>query len=204
MRSAKDQAAHTQLKFRQEGQAAQTELQKRDLRAALQEKEQAHFAKSKGVNFEEERKKDLQLLEAAPPEEEGRRRDLIPRAADADDADDDSGSSSDDDENDDDEEELLKAELERIRQERAVEAEKRAAEEAKRRQSEKESELRGGNPLLAQIAAGQPVDFSVKRRWDEDVVFKNQTRGEVKAPRRFINDTVRSDFHRKFLERYIK
>jgi protein CWC15 len=41
-------------------------------------------------------------------------------------------------------------------------------------------------------------------RWDEDVVFKNQTRGEVKAPRRFINDTVRSDFHRKFLERYIK
>ena len=59
----------------------------------------------------------------------------------------------------------MKAELERIRQERAVEAEKRAAEEAKRRQSEKESELRGGNPLLAQIAAGQPVDFSVKRRW---------------------------------------
>jgi protein CWC15 len=43
-----------------------------------------------------------------------------------------------------------------------------------------------------------------KRRWDEDVVFKNQTRGEVKAPRRFINDTVRSDFHRRFLERYIR
>jgi len=41
-------------------------------------------------------------------------------------------------------------------------------------------------------------------RWDEDVVFKNQTRGEVKAPRRFINDTVRSDFHRRFLERYIR
>jgi protein CWC15 len=41
-------------------------------------------------------------------------------------------------------------------------------------------------------------------RWDEDVVFKNQTRGEVKAARRFINDTVRSDFHKKFLERYIR
>jgi protein CWC15 len=36
------------------------------------------------------------------------------------------------------------------------------------------------------------------------VVFKNQTRGEVKAARRFINDTVRSDFHKKFLERYIR
>jgi hypothetical protein len=44
----------------------------------------------------------------------------------------------------------------------------------------------------------------VAASWDEDVVFKNQTRGEVKAQRRFINDTVRSDFHRKFLERYIK
>lgn len=46
--------------------------------------------------------------------------------------------------------------------------------------------------------------FAVMHRWDDDVVFKNQTRGEVKAQRRFINDTVRSDFHRRFLERYIK
>jgi protein CWC15 len=41
-------------------------------------------------------------------------------------------------------------------------------------------------------------------RWDEDVVFKNQSRGEEKEKKRFINDTVRNDFHRKFLRRYIK
>ena len=44
----------------------------------------------------------------------------------------------------------------------------------------------------------------VKRRWDDDVVFRNQARGEPKAQKRFINDTIRSDFHRRFLTRYIK
>lgn len=43
-----------------------------------------------------------------------------------------------------------------------------------------------------------------KCRWDDDVVFKNQARGETKTPKRFINDTIRSDFHRKFLQRYMK
>lgn len=40
--------------------------------------------------------------------------------------------------------------------------------------------------------------------WDDDVVFRNQSRGEPKAAKRFINDTIRSDFHRKFLNKYIK
>ncbi len=62
--------------------------------------------------------------------------------------------------------------------------------------------LRTGNPLLG--LGGATADVAIKRRWDDDVVFRNQTRGEVKAQRRFINDTVRSDFHRRFLERYIR
>jgi len=42
-------------------------------------------------------------------------------------------------------------------------------------------------------------------RWDDDVVFKNCARGDVdKKERRFINDTLRSDFHKKFMEKYIK
>ncbi|KAI8001400.1 hypothetical protein LOK49_LG09G00453 [Camellia lanceoleosa] len=40
--------------------------------------------------------------------------------------------------------------------------------------------------------------------WDDDVVFKNQARGEFKAPKRFINDTIRNDFHQKFLHKYMK
>jgi protein CWC15 len=45
----------------------------------------------------------------------------------------------------------------------------------------------------------------VKRRWDDDVVFKNCAKGDDKvAVKGFINDTLRSDFHKKFMERYIK
>lgn len=44
----------------------------------------------------------------------------------------------------------------------------------------------------------------VKRRWDDDVVFRNQERGEPKLQKRFVNDTIRNDFHRRFLNRYIK
>jgi protein CWC15 len=46
--------------------------------------------------------------------------------------------------------------------------------------------------------------FQVKRRWDDDVVFKNQARGEPKAQKRFINDTIRNDFHKRFLTRFMK
>uniref|UniRef100_A0A914LM62 Uncharacterized protein n=1 Tax=Meloidogyne incognita TaxID=6306 RepID=A0A914LM62_MELIC len=58
-----------------------------------------------------------------------------------------------------------------------------------------------GNPLLT-----QNTDFKVKRRWDDDVVFKNCARGidERKKTPSFINDAIRSEFHRKFMEKYIK
>lgn len=48
-----------------------------------------------------------------------------------------------------------------------------------------------GNPLV-QSAPDQELNFGVKRRWDDDVVFKNQDRGAPKKQQRFINDTIRS------------
>ena len=44
----------------------------------------------------------------------------------------------------------------------------------------------------------------MKRRWDDDVVFKNQAKEEKKVAKRFINDTVRNDFHKRFLSKYVK
>ena len=39
-----------------------------------------------------------------------------------------------------------------------------------------------GNPLL------NKKDYTIKRRWDDDVVFRNQARGtEVKKPKEFTN-----------------
>lgn len=47
-------------------------------------------------------------------------------------------------------------------------------------------------------------DYSLKRKWYDDTVFKNQAKKEKKPVKRFINDTVRSDFHRKFMYKSIQ
>mmetsp|Transcript_35357 Transcript_35357/g.100095 ORF Transcript_35357/g.100095 Transcript_35357/m.100095 type:complete len:226 (-) Transcript_35357:66-743(-) len=195
--SAKDQTSQTKMKFRQPGQASKGELEERDLKAELETKELKHQREK--FNFEENKQDDLKLLESGG-DGGGRPKMLVPKAIDADEDDDDADSNSDDDDSDD-EAELL-AELERIKKERAEEAARKEAEETEKEQQDKEEELRRGNPLLQGVVGD--TNFGVKRRWDEDVVFKNQARGEPKAEKRFINDTIRSDFHRRFLNRYIK
>ena len=44
----------------------------------------------------------------------------------------------------------------------------------------------------------------IKRRWNDDVVFRNQARDEPEHKKRFINDTIRSDFHRSFIKKFMK
>eukprot|EP00850_Spirogloea_muscicola_P010751 SM000064S19773 [mRNA] locus=s64:409862:411306:- [translate_table: standard] len=204
--SSRDLASHTKLKPRKEGQETREELKGRSLRDELEEKEHRHFA---ARDRERDRDRDHRVR---PRHEE---RPAI-KNIDADDSDpgpadesDDrsmanSGSlllllqSSDGDNDEDDTAELL-AELERIKKERAEEKLRKERQQQEVDLRAKESELVRGNPLL-----NQPASFTVKRRWDDDVVFKNQSRGETKTPKRFINDTIRSDFHRKFLNKYIK
>jgi protein CWC15 len=49
-------------------------------------------------------------------------------------------------------------------------------------QEKREYDIARGNPLL------NPPDFSMKRRWDDDVVFRNQARGtENKGKKEFVN-----------------
>ena len=67
---------------------------------------------------------------------------------------------------------------------------------------EKAEALASGNPLL-DLKDGGDDAFVAKRRWDDDVVFKNRARASA-AKKRFVNDTIRSDFHRRFLNKYIK
>jgi len=40
-------------------------------------------------------------------------------------------------------------------------------------------------------------------RWYEDTVFRNQARSEKQKKKEFVNDNVRSSFHKKFLSKYI-
>ena len=62
-----------------------------------------------------------------------------------------------------------------------------------------------GNPLLSYSADTGRTDLKIRRRWDDDVVFKNCSRSEPKKKQNvFINDSLRSEFHRKFMEKYVK
>ncbi|XP_060188466.1 uncharacterized protein LOC132617479 [Lycium barbarum] len=195
--SSRDIAAHTTLKPRKEGQDTQDELHRRNFREELEDREMRHFSsKDKGYEDRDRRKSVQLLLEGEKIEIEDR---IVPRSADADDyADNKSDDESDDDDDDDDTEAPL-AELEQIKKEKAEEKLRKERLEQEEELKAKEAELLKGNPLI-----NQPASFSVRRRWDDDVVFKNQARGEMKAAKRFINDTIRNDFHRKFLHKYMK
>ncbi|KAA0065755.1 protein CWC15-like protein [Cucumis melo var. makuwa] len=182
--SSRDIASHTTLKPRKEGQDTHDELQRRNLRDELEDRERRHFSsKNKSYDDRDHRKGSQLLLEGGKRDIEDR---IIPRSLDADDSDVDV--------------KTLLAELEQIKKERAEEKLRKERQEREEELKVKEAELLRGNPLLNE----QPSSFSVKRRWDDDVVFKNQARGESKTPKRFINDTIRNDFHRKFLQKYMK
>ncbi|KAI5674657.1 hypothetical protein M9H77_15021 [Catharanthus roseus] len=200
--SSRDIASHTTLKPRKDGQDTQDELQRRNLRDELEERERKHYSsKDRGYTEDRDRRRGNQLLlEGAKREVEDR---IVPRSIDADDADVDTRSSDesedDDDDDDEDDTEALLAELEQIKKERAEENARKEQQQREEELKAKEAEMMRGNPLL-----NNPVSFGAKRRWDDDVVFKNQARGEVKTAKRFINDTIRNDFHRKFLQKYMK
>ncbi|KAK9676075.1 hypothetical protein RND81_11G052000 [Saponaria officinalis] len=201
--SSRDLAAHTTLKPRRDGQETQDEVRRRDLREELEERERKHFG-SKEKSFSEDRdrrKGGSFLLEGSKRDADFR---IIPKNVDADDSDVDAKSdeeSDDDDDDDEDDTEALLAELEQIKRERAEEMARKERQLQAEELKTKEAELMRGNPLLN---INNPTNFNVKRRWDDDVVFKNQARGETKLAKRFINDTIRSDFHRKFLQKYMK
>lgn len=120
------------------------------------------------------------------------------------DADSDSDEDSDDESDDEDEEDLLQAELAKIRAERERAKEKAEAEAAAEEQDRMEEAALIGNPLL-NLSASSNESGKLKRRWNDDVVFRNQSKGEPdQNKKRFINDTVRNDFHKRFLDKFIK
>ncbi|KAG9645479.1 hypothetical protein KCU98_g3081, partial [Aureobasidium melanogenum] len=150
---------------------------------------------------------------------EAKRRRVLEETRDVD-ADSDDGSEEDsdssDDEDDDDEEAELMRELAKIKAERAEAAAREAAEQAAKEEEQQMRDIATGNPLLNKgkntcgyMLSDYSDDFlgayDVKRRWDDDVVFKNQARGtEDKKGKEFVNDLLRSDFHRRFMSKYVR
>lgn len=108
-----------------------------------------------------------------------------------------SGSGSDEDEDEDEEEALLK-EIENIRKER---------EEAKRKGEEEKIALRAksSNPLLAveEINEGNTPGVTPKKKSWRNVKTMSKKPNMSQADR-FSNDTLKSDFHKDFLDRYVQ
>jgi len=190
--SNRDLPSHTKLKYRQPGQNAPEEVSRRDMRHDLNERERTSRSEKRSSDSRSSR-------------DQSKRQRLDHVSAsnlDADDPVDESDSDFDSDDSEDDTAELM-AELTRIKKERAEEAIKKEQERREEQEKIRTENILSGNPLLNSGSANS--DFTVKRRWDDDVVFKNCARGESdKKPQHFINDTLRSEFHKKFMEKYVK
>jgi len=232
MSSARDLAAHTKLKLRKGSQVVDRSAALQESLLKMEEAEKhAELAAKRVVKMGREKL----LLENGKDEEEGRLKLLKQTADvdeekirskynDDDDEDDGKGrwsdldekgalesaesdldASSDDsdlDSDDEDEEAALQAELAKIRAERAAVKKKEEGEQAAEEQAEMEEAARTGNPLLSGTDASSG---RMKRKWNDDVVFRNQARSEPdQKTKRFINDTVRNDFHKRFLNKFIK
>ncbi|KAK5128004.1 hypothetical protein LTR85_005121 [Meristemomyces frigidus] len=228
--------AHKTLKYRQAAQGAPDVQAKRDLRAELLKAEAKYYAKKEGRELAEDDEEDAvtdagkerlaiedsgidggakrKLSQAeggggadGDPDEdyEAKKRRVLEETrdidADSDDADASSDSDSSDEEEEDETAELMR-ELAKMKAERAETAAKEAAVQAKKDEEQREKDIALGNPLLNE---GRQ-DYGVKRRWDDDVVFKNQARGteERGKEKRFVNDLLRSDFHRRFMDKYVR
>ncbi|KAJ3555025.1 hypothetical protein NM688_g2803 [Phlebia brevispora] len=230
--SVRDMAAHTKLKFRQPGQTSVDEVKKRDLRAELLAAE----AEARDKKRKAEGKPPLAVENGAADEEANKRRKLLQEAIEMDkdededeersqkgegeskhgDDEEDEDEDSDEDEDDEDDTAELLRELEKIKRERAEEKERQDREQSEQTAAEREYEVATANPLLNLAAAlGQtpgvnttiPGTFAVKRRWDDDLIFKNQAMGDRDKDKRsgqFVNDLLRTEFHKKFMAKFIK
>mmetsp|Transcript_16436 Transcript_16436/g.25387 ORF Transcript_16436/g.25387 Transcript_16436/m.25387 type:complete len:91 (+) Transcript_16436:480-752(+) len=85
----------------------------------------------------------------------------------------------------------------KMKEEKEAEQRRREEEAQEDARQQEEAEAETGNPLM-------DASYSLKRKWYEETVFRNQARREAPQKKRFINDTVRSDFHRKFMSKYVQ
>ncbi|KAK8809224.1 hypothetical protein WA171_000808 [Blastocystis sp. BT1] len=145
---------------------------------------------------EEEKKEEKKELPLALQEPEPQKDDDFGDFDDSDES--DSASSSSEESESEDEDALLMAELARVKKEKELARQKEAEEKAQMEAALNREEMLHSNPLMF-----SSEDSTLKRRWDDDVLFLNQGKTE-KRKKRFINDTIRNDFHVNFMNSVFK
>ncbi|XP_058118462.1 protein CWC15 homolog [Anopheles ziemanni] len=198
--SSRDLPGHTKLKYRDQGQNSTDELRSRDFREEL-EKRERETKQTKGSAVPVARRSVDQGTAAIAGGPSKRQKLDAPQNLDADDPVDSENSDSDSDEDDT---AALLAELNKIKQERAADMAKKERSKQQEEEKIRMENILSGNPLLNYSSTAK-AEMKVKRRWDDDVVFKNCARSEPeKKANQFVNDSLRSDFHKKFMDKYIK
>eukprot|EP00605_Chrysophyceae_sp_TOSAG23-4_P000031 GSChrysophyteH1.ASY1.ANO1.32.1 assembled CDS len=215
----RDLTSHTKLKVRNTEQGASDgstgALRRQRFREELLEKEKqerlgendealmlvlAQEDKVKVAGFltasSEDAKKTIAQLKDKYDDEDA----ISGRDSDGFDSSEDEESDADDSEDD---EAALQAELEKIRAERAAAAARKEEEEREIREIEARQRAINANPLMNFESSGSS-SAKLKRRWNDDTVFQNTAADEPEQKKRFINDTVRSDFHKRFMRQYLK
>jgi len=197
--SSRDLPSHTRLKTRESGQGTTEEVRQRDFRRDLEDRERLALRERQ----KERARKEGKALDSPPPSKKSKPEAVTMANLDADDPVD---SSEDSDSDSDDDTAILMAELNKIKAEKA----KDEAEKEMRKRDEDEQirmeNILSGNPLLKEKYSDQgKSDMKIKKRWDDDVVFKNCSRAEPdNKETTFINDSLRNEFHRKFMDKYVK
>ncbi|XP_017114557.1 protein CWC15 homolog [Drosophila elegans] len=227
--SSRDLPGHTKLKYRETGQGTSEEIRNRDFRKELEERErearsggtssgkalpsivrkaiEANNAGGGGGAAGKRAKPDALQQQQLQQQQQQQAANM-----DADEPLDNDSSDSDSDSDDDDA--ALLAELQKIKQERLQETARRESEKKQEDERIRMENILSGNPLInyepgtaasaAGRASGLGGDLKIKRRWDDDVVFKNCARSAPEKKTHFVNDALRSDFHKKFMDKYIK
>lgn len=187
---------------RDPGQGTSEELRSRDFREELEKRERESKSGKGAASGGAPSSVVRRAIEANSASGSKRQKvDAAPQNLDADDPVDSDNSDSDSDEDDT---AALLAELNKIKRERAQETAKKELEKRQEDERIRMENILSGNPLL-NYASTAKAELKVKRRWDDDVVFKNCARSEPdKKTNQFINDSLRSEFHKKFMDKYIK
>lgn len=210
--SSRDLPSHTSLKNRERGQDNPADLLFRDFKSELEDREREAGRentdrKVRGSDRPSSSRASVQSSSSKRTRLEGPGE--VKASASNLDADEplDDSDDSDDSDSDDDDTAALMAELQKIKREKAEEVQEKEEEKKQEEEKIRMENILSGNPLLKDkyVATAEKTDLKVKRRWDDDVVFKNCSRAESdKKPKEFINDSLRNEFHRKFMDKYIK
>mmetsp|Transcript_10377 Transcript_10377/g.38487 ORF Transcript_10377/g.38487 Transcript_10377/m.38487 type:complete len:234 (-) Transcript_10377:3302-4003(-) len=109
---------------------------------------------------------------------------------------------SSDDESDDEHDQELMRELQKLKEE----SQREADTQNEIQQAQQLQNALNANPLLQGASSSSATSgaTSLKRKWNSSTIFNDQAKQEKRKKARFINDTLRNDFHRDFMNHIMK